>query len=163
MTTSPATPKDASSGNTAPEITIHPQGTMLELTREVPRIGRENQAWSEGTRFTVEEFVPAAVEDGVSYPDSYNGSARGGFNNIDVPVDATKLVLSAQQMDQRTIPTSKDIMSELSSALHINGDSFNVNQTEPGGAREIECYGSTDDGLDFGFTVTISEPQRTDF
>lgn len=147
---------------TTPENTTPFQpGDLLETIKKLHKSEYQRER-PKGTRFTVEGYVPAEEsEDGKPF---YWGSTSGGLNNIIVPTKHVKLIKSANQMAQRTVPTVAELTRALNSALHVSADKFSIDETDQDqDSGTIECAGETEDGLRFAFTVSISQPYQADF
>jgi hypothetical protein len=107
-----------------------------------------------GTRFTVEEYVPAPTPGEPEHGDPqfwqepfYYGSNRGGLNNVMVPARIVQVVPKENRL------ALSDIVSDLSSTIH--GGDLGINETQIDGDR-IHVYGSHK-GMQFQFTLAIED------
>lgn len=120
-----------------------------------------------GTKFVVEDYIPAGEVEGRD-GDFYTGSSNRGWGDIDVAATCVKQAMTKEEVAARRLPTA----DELVNAIHgIHGDyefddckrEFVIDGTDLEGGGEVTVYGETDGGLRFGFTVKISGVEETDF
>lgn len=116
------------------------------------------------TRLTIEQFFEAGDPEQNEIPvDFYEAIDEHGCTVV-VPADAVEQVYSAAEAAARAMPDPEQIAEAVQSAvtsLFVHSDRFDVEETVRSG-REVEAYGRTDEGLTFGFRVTVSAPWRTD-
>lgn len=107
-----------------------------------------------GFEFVVEDYVPADVaKDGQAF---YWGSAEGGGNNICVLAVDVEQVKSAEEMGVRQLPDAKQLLDFICSAMLGDGDGMTIEGMTVDG-REISGFGATDQGLDFEFSIPLTE------
>lgn len=122
----------------------------------------------EGDVFEVEEFYdadPGAGEDMISEA-HYEGNANGGWSNVLADARYVELQMTPEQARNREVPTAQAITRQLMVLDSYYG--FEVNASDAPyeiseGVWAVDAYGETDEGLTFGFTVTVSNVEETDF
>lgn len=130
------------------------EGALVRLTRDVDGYGA-------GFQFVIDEYVEprpeAEREAGEIDAPIYYGNANGGSGNVCVPADAVEVVKSAAVLAARKLPTAEQITE----ALSIDSWDLEFDEWTKSG-NTVEVYGRTEDGLTFGFTLTVSRPWNTD-
>jgi hypothetical protein len=130
------------------------------------RLTRDTGAHRRGFEFVVEDYVepasPRDREEGDIDAPHYYGSSAGGFNNVLVPADAVDLICSAAEMNARRAPTRAQVRNAIGISLLGDFDGFSTTETANDTEHSLEVYGSTDDGLPFGFRVSIQSVWETD-
>jgi hypothetical protein len=130
------------------------------LARTVQDVEVDGRRYRKGQSIIIEDYVSAEESlDGVPF---YWGSVNGGVYNIWIRADRVELTRSAAEMSARTIPDAEAIIKALSSAVMDRFDGFEINETEIDGPDSLLVYGCTGDGLQFGFTLTVSELQEVE-
>jgi hypothetical protein len=133
------------------------RGALARTTQDVEVEGRR---YRKGQPILIEDYVSAEeADDDVAF---YWGSANGGMYNIWIRADRVELAKSAAEMRARTIPDTKAIIDALSYEVMGRFDGFEINETELESPNSLLIYGSTEDGLHFGFTLTISGLQQVE-
>lgn len=159
----PQPPQGPTMTDTTTQPTIEP-GAMVRVTEDTPDLsGRAHRA--KGFEFEVEDVYPGLPDD-QHEPGQINipfveGSTAGGYNNVTLPVSVLEVVKTPEQMRARTLPTPDTINKFLISSLLEEDHGIDINETQVNDGV-VHCYGTTDDGLTFGFSVKIDSIYPTD-
>jgi hypothetical protein len=142
-----------------------PYGTLVRLARELTD---DERGWVTlphgGDRITVKDFFLAGNPDDDEIPvDFYEAHDEHGCTVV-IPADAVKVVQTAAEVAARRPPTREQIRDGLASEIigFLGYDGAEIDETHLVGEHEIEAYGSTRDGLGFGFTVRVTAAWETD-
>lgn len=127
---------------------------VINPTIDLARPGKTRR-YARGFEFVVEDFVPDGEVAGEPCV-FYWGSANGGVNNVAVLAADVKQVKSGEEMAARELPEAKQVLDFILSALLDEHDGLEIDQTSLDN-REIIGYGTTADGLDFGFAIPVTE------
>lgn len=134
------------------------EGSLVKLTRDSAE-GRGRA----GDLVVVGDYISAEeATKGVAF---YWGSSHGSGNINDVTMAATdvELVKTRAQMEGRTLPTREQILDMLGTSLLDDGEGFEVVETNKDSDNgTIECYGKTEEGLAFVFTVSVAKLHHAD-
>lgn len=141
----------------APTLT---EGSLARAVRDTQL--SDHRRYPEGFTFVVEDYVPASeAGDGVAF---YWGSANGGMNNVCMNASDVELVLTAEEMRARTIPTRVDVLDALKSAVcGLDEDDFTTDEAETDSAGCLTFYGETHHGLRFACSLRITALYQCDF
>lgn len=134
-------------------MTGHPEGTLLRVTGFT-----EGFDARVGEQFEVEDYVSAEdAEDGVAF---YYGSNHGGFNNVVAAAGPVELVMTAEAMRARKVPTC----AEVARGLSLTGyhEVFDADESEPDG-DVVNVYGATPDGLRVAVTLHVVRVEQVDW
>lgn len=139
------------------------QGTIARPTRAIRDLCNA-LPYDPTDRFEIEEFLTAGdASKGEIAVDFYYGNINGGFGNLALPADAVEEVISAEEANLRKPPSAEHILRQISDGMMDSFDGFETNEVvrnlDLGQAR---VYGKTDDGLEFGFEITISKVWKID-
>lgn len=138
-----------------------PEGTKVRLTRAVADLsgGRTRRV---GFEFVVETYVPAdEAEDGQAF---YWGSSEHGGNDVTVPADAVELVMTAEAMRNRLLPTITEFTDALRSDLcGMDAETFETDETVVEGDGLVLIAGRTTEGLRFAAYVRVESITHADF
>ena len=138
------------------------QGTLARVTEGCQDLVKNSllggvlghRQYPAGFEFEVEDFVSAEQsEDGRAF---YWGSAGGGGNNICVLAADVEQVKSTEEMDARALPEAKQLLDFICSAMLGDGEGMTIEGMHMED-REIAGFGTTDDGLDFEFSIPLTE------
>lgn len=138
-------------------------GAMARVVRDTPDLSGYNGAlFRQDTEFTVEDYIPAEEsEDGKAF---YYGSTGDNINNVVVAAEDVIEVRSLEEMRARTIPTPAEVLTEIGSNLMGFCDGFSITGSDTDIENNSVYYEATaDNGLDFSFTITLTELERNSF
>lgn len=132
---------------------VIPLGSMAEVTKT--HESEEGNPVREGTRFIVRDFVSEEESyDGVAF---YNGDGNGGWGNITAVAAYVKQVMTPEQVEFRRIPSENKLANALISSITGSYGPFFIHTGGPARGNEVEFEGTTSEGLDFVFTIRISD------
>lgn len=132
-----------------------PEGTKVRVTRKT----NHPRAAHVGTEFLVDDYISATdADDGVAF---YIGTTADLCSSVDANADAIEVVMTAEQMDARALPSMAAVRRYVGS-LAADGDGFEVTESEPAGDNLVELHGRTDDGLRFTVTVEVKSIVQVD-
>lgn len=139
-------------------------GAMARVVRTTPDVYSTEESgtyYEKGFEFEVQEFVPVLDEwrgnpDYVQV-DFYEGNANGGWGNVHIAAADVVVAQTALQMQERKGPTLAELTEYLSDHLDST-DRFDVNGSDRDvNDGTVEFTGKMDNGLEFAFTVKISD------
>lgn len=131
-------------------------GAKARVVEATPDLSSPPRSFAKGYEFVVDDYVSAEEsEDGQAF---YWGSSVYGVGDVAVAASAVVKIMSASDMARRRPPTLAAIRRAVACDLLIgHAADFTLDETDAsGGGDEIDVYGETDDGLRFGFTLTVS-------
>ena len=150
------------------DTTIFPEGTLVKVTKENASLDDSHLRVDQ--LLEVEFFVSAEEsEDGVAFYGA-NKPNFGGF--VAVSPDAIEQHMTPEEVANRKPPSTQAIRELVASGVMRMYDegydkeaelSFTVDETNWDGEAAMEVYGETEQGLRFGFRVTIGDVWQTDF
>jgi hypothetical protein len=112
--------------------------------------------------FIVQDYVGEEdSEDGIAF---YVGDRNGGYFNYYCHADAAEQVLSPEEVTGRKIPGKEEILSHIMSEVMSGGDNFSIHSADRfSESNEVEFVGTTNDGLEFAFTVQLTSLYEADY
>lgn len=131
-------------------------GAMARLVRDIISL-TSNREYRAGEQFIVNDYIsPEESADGKAF---YWGNINGGMNNITVLAEDAELVMTAEQVNGRRVPTKASIINALVESMSgIDSDDFTVDVAEGDTEKgAVEYSGRTTEGLAFGFTIQLTD------
>jgi hypothetical protein len=134
-------------------VDIIPEGAMAKVVQA--HDSGEDYIVRDGTKFIVYVYVSAEQsEDGQAY---YVGHSNGGWCNITALAGYVVQVMTPEQVKNRKIPTANKLANSLISSITGSYGPFFIHTGGPARGNEVEFEGTTSEGLEFGFKVSITE------
>lgn len=132
---------------------VIPKGAMAKVTQA--HDAGEDKIVSDGTLFVVYDYVSSAdSEDGQAY---YVGHGNGGWCNVTALAAHVEQVLTPKEVASRKPPTKNKLANALISSVLGSYGSFSIHMGGPAYDDEVEFEGTTSTGLEFGFTIKITD------
>lgn len=138
------------------------RGALARVIRGTTDLSVLGRRYPPGFEFEVEDYVPDGEINGEPAV-FYWGNAHGGMNNVCVLAADVEQAKSAEEMAARQLPDAVELLQFIGAALLTDRDGFSVDETDITG-KVLEGYGTTEDGLGFGFSFPVTEVSiwRTD-
>lgn len=121
-----------------------------------------------GFEFEVEEFEADdgkhKDDPGYIVGDYYMGHTPGEYSDVCVPAQDVALLRSKADMDARQEPTPAELAEWVADSLGDFKDTGSIHSADLNGKHngEVEFYGTTPEGLTFGFKVEVTQIWETD-
>lgn len=133
-----------------------PVGAMARITEDHQGVDR---FFNKGDTFIVEEYVSAEENTSEEAPGAfYMGSDELGYFNIEVDAEYVELAMTVEEVAARRAPTKEELAEVIQSAvMGIWGDGIRVHTGNMGENGFMGFDATTDDGVEFGFTLEITD------
>lgn len=145
-------------------MTEHPiePGSMVRVLQPTVDLYDSKRTYPEGFEFEVEMFEKDYGEHegdkDFIQGDYYMGNANGGYSNVAVPADSVRMVMSAEEMANRQGPTLAQLTEWVADSLGDIADSGTVHSSDRNDAEgTVEFFGTMENGLEFTFSVKITD------
>lgn len=133
-----------------------PVGAMARVTEDHQGIDR---FFHKGDLFIVGEYVSAEQNTSEEAPGAYYmGSDSLGYFNIEIDAEYVELAMTKEQVEARRAPNKEELAEAIRTAvLGAVGENFYIHGSQGGEDGFMGFDGSTNDGVEFGFTLEITD------